>query len=126
MSPTDEAQTAYVYLIHFDRPFHHARHYIGTTRDLRTRLISHAQGRGANIIKAAMAAGITWRLAAIGACDASEMFALERRLKNWKGCEGQCLYCMNGDEGAIPGTTPICLSLARFPHDSTTLAQETQ
>jgi predicted GIY-YIG superfamily endonuclease len=30
-----------VYLIHFDRPYHHARHYIGYTDDVDARLAGH-------------------------------------------------------------------------------------
>ena len=33
-----------VYLIHFDEPFQHARHYLGYTKNLDTRLAAHRAG----------------------------------------------------------------------------------
>ncbi len=36
-----------VYLLHFSRPYQHARHYTGWTEDLLDRLDHHARGHGA-------------------------------------------------------------------------------
>ncbi len=81
-----------VYLIHFDQPYYHARHYLGTTTDLEWRLRQHALGRragGARSMEVIMQAGITWRLAAVwpGGRD------LERRLKAWGGSGQFCPIC---------------------------------
>ena len=39
-----------VYLLHFDQPYKHARHYVGwTARNVRCRLAEHAAGRGARL-----------------------------------------------------------------------------
>lgn len=38
--------TGVIYVLHFDRPLHHARHYVGYARNLRARLQAHAGGRG--------------------------------------------------------------------------------
>jgi hypothetical protein len=38
-----------VYLLHFDRPYKHARHYLGWTANLQARLDSHRAGHGARI-----------------------------------------------------------------------------
>jgi predicted GIY-YIG superfamily endonuclease len=54
-----------VYLIHFDTPYKHARHYMGSTTDLRVRLAQHAHGNGARLMSVIGAAGITWRLARV-------------------------------------------------------------
>src|ERR1022692_3195850 len=51
-----------VYLIHFDRPYKHARHYIGWALDVRRRLTEHAAGRGAHLLAVVKAAGIGWPL----------------------------------------------------------------
>jgi predicted GIY-YIG superfamily endonuclease len=57
---TDEPGT--IYLLHFDRPFGHAKHYLGWARNLDARLAHHDAGTGANILRHALKAGITWTL----------------------------------------------------------------
>lgn len=52
-----------VYLIHFDRPYKHARHYLGSAKDLNARLAEHRSGHGARLIQVIQEAGITWRVA---------------------------------------------------------------
>ena len=52
-----------VYLIHLDQPYKHARHYLGWTTDLNSRLQAHREGRGARLMEVVKAAGITWHLA---------------------------------------------------------------
>lgn len=51
------------YLIHFDRPYKHARHYLGYSHDLPARLAAHAAGTGARLMQVVQQAGITWQLA---------------------------------------------------------------
>jgi predicted GIY-YIG superfamily endonuclease len=53
-----------VYLLHFSRPFKHARHYTGsTTRDVADRYAEHLAGSGANLTARAVRDGITLTLA---------------------------------------------------------------
>lgn len=61
---TDSGIPGTVYLLHFDRPFGHARHYMGWASDLDGRLWHHAHGTGANLLRHVRKAGITWKLAA--------------------------------------------------------------
>ena len=49
-----------LYLIHFSRPYKHARHYLGMTRDLERRLALHREGNGANLLAVVSRAGIEW------------------------------------------------------------------
>jgi hypothetical protein len=42
MNHISKNRTGMVYLLHFDRPFRHARHYCGWTTDLAARLAEHA------------------------------------------------------------------------------------
>lgn len=49
-----------VYLIHFDQPYRHARHYIGWTTDLERRLAQHEAGEGARLMEVIASAGIGW------------------------------------------------------------------
>jgi hypothetical protein len=63
-----EQALSVVYLIHFDQPYYHARHYLGTTYDLEHRLAQHALGRragGARLMEVITQAGITWRVACL-------------------------------------------------------------
>lgn len=57
---TDELGT--IYLLHFERPFRHARHYLGWARNLEARLAHHEAGTGANILRHVAKAGIAWTL----------------------------------------------------------------
>ncbi len=81
-----------VYLIHFDRPYCHARHYLGTTNDLEHRLEQHRRGvryGGARLMEVIIQAGITWRLA----CTWEGGRELECQLKAWhSGCR-LCPIC---------------------------------
>lgn len=78
-----------VYLICFARPYHHARHYLGTTKDLKSRLATHLAGRGSPLVRAVVRAGIgctvvrTWKGGR----------TLERRLKNGKNVPRLCPRC---------------------------------
>jgi predicted GIY-YIG superfamily endonuclease len=81
-----------VYLIHFDQPYYHARHYLGTTNDLAQRLQQHQWGTrygGARLMEVITQAGITWRVA----CTWPGGRALERQLKNWHGGARLCPIC---------------------------------
>ena len=56
------AHNGIVYLLHFDRSYRHARHYIGFTQNLE----QHRAGRGSPLVAAAaIADGIDFQLAAI-------------------------------------------------------------
>jgi predicted GIY-YIG superfamily endonuclease len=78
-----------VYLIHFDQPYRHARHYTGWTPDLDTRLSKHAKGQGARLLTVARQAGITWRLARTWTGTRTT----ERALKRQGGASRRCPLC---------------------------------
>jgi predicted GIY-YIG superfamily endonuclease len=63
MSDRRDTHAGIVYLIHFDRPYKHARHYLGWTQQLDERLELHRTGRGARLMAVVTAEGITWQLA---------------------------------------------------------------
>ena len=56
-------ETGTTYLLHFERPYRHARHYVGWTQNLAARLEAHARGRGARLVEVAAKAGIGFTLA---------------------------------------------------------------
>jgi predicted GIY-YIG superfamily endonuclease len=78
-----------VYLLHFDRPYKHARHYIGWTDNLSARLAAHAAGHGARLLSVVHAAGIGWTLARTWPGGR----ARERQLKNQGGAARCCPQC---------------------------------
>lgn len=78
-----------VYLLHFDRPFKHARHYVGFVEEadkVASRLQRHADGDGAALTRAGIGLAIvrTWQ-------GKSRRF--ERRLKNQKHHTRLCPLC---------------------------------
>jgi predicted GIY-YIG superfamily endonuclease len=86
-----------VYLLHFDRPFGHARHYTGWTTDLVARLAEHAAGRGARLLAVVTEAGIGWQLARTW-CGTRNT---ERALKRQGGASRRCPLC-----GVRPQSVP--------------------
>ena len=51
-----------VYLIHFARPLAHARHYLGWSSDLPSRIAAHRKGQGARLMEVISQAGIPWEV----------------------------------------------------------------
>ncbi|WP_198347500.1 GIY-YIG nuclease family protein [Nocardia terrae] len=78
-----------VYLLHFDQPFHHARHYTGWTTDLEARLAEHRAGRGARLLEVLRDKGIGWELARTW----SGTRGRERQLKREGGASRRCPKC---------------------------------
>ena len=78
-----------VYLLHFDRPLKHARHYLGYAEDLGARLERHRAGNGARLMEVIATAGITWRLARTWEGGRK----LERQLKRRKEAPALCPIC---------------------------------
>lgn len=79
-----------VYLLHFERPYKHAAHYLGwVQRDLPQRLTRHGKGNGARLMEVVAAAGIGFHLARLWPGDR----AVERALKNYGGARRLCPMC---------------------------------
>lgn len=78
-----------IYLIHFARPYVHARHYCGWTTDLDSRLVEHLLGRGARLMAVIAEAGIPWTLARTW----EGTRARERALKDCGGFSRKCPVC---------------------------------
>lgn len=82
-----------LYLICFDRPLKHARHYLGFSRNDKTlpkRIEHHRKGSGARLMAAVVAAGIDFRVVRTwDDADRNE----ERRLKNRHKGPKLCPHC---------------------------------
>jgi len=79
-----------VYLIHFERPYKHARHYLGWTVDIEQRLKSHATGNGARLMEVVTKAGIPWHVSRTWQGGPE----LEQALKTWNNGSRHCFSCM--------------------------------
>jgi hypothetical protein len=94
-----------IYLIHFDRPIGDLRnprgfasHYTGWTLDLPSRLVLHAQGRGARLMQVVGEQGIGWQLARIWTGTRTR----ERSLKRSGGAARRCPVCQLTPLGLQP------------------------
>ena len=79
-----------IYLLHFARPYKHARHYLGFAENLEQRLAQHRAGRGARLVQVVLGAGIGFEVARTWDGDRR----LERRLKNQRNAPARlCPMC---------------------------------
>lgn len=88
---------ARVYLLHLDRPYRHARHYLGSSRDVPARLAEHQAGRGARLMQVIREAGIGFVLARLWEGGREQ----ERKLKRRRGSVRLCPICQ-GTGGPLP------------------------
>lgn len=96
-----------IYLLHFQRPLAHARHYMGWTGGpLEARLDTHLAGHGARLLAVVQSAGITWQLARTwrGARDR------ERQIKRQGGLSRSCPLC-----GVRPAAAADRAAVAALP-----------
>lgn len=79
-----------IYLIHFDRPFKHAKHYLGWANDLEGRLEHHRRGSGANLMRVIKQHNIGWVVARLWE---NRDRNYERSLKKRGGASRMCPIC---------------------------------
>jgi predicted GIY-YIG superfamily endonuclease len=81
-----------VYLIHFDKPFKYAKHYIGYCNDrgLKKRIDRHKSGDGAKLLRAVIQAGIDFNV--VRTWDKADR-AFERKLHKRKNTKRLCPVC---------------------------------
>ena len=82
-------QFGVIYMLHFHRPYRHAKHYVGWTDDLFDRLDTHAKGHGARLVAVIWHAGIGFTLIRI--CEGTRR--TERAIKNAGGAVRYCPAC---------------------------------
>jgi CelD/BcsL family acetyltransferase involved in cellulose biosynthesis len=80
-----------IYILHFDAPYHHARHYVGYCADgtLDQRLQRHRAGQGSRLMLAIELAGIGFTVALTHPGDRH----FERTLKRAKNTPRFCPLC---------------------------------
>jgi hypothetical protein len=84
-------QAGVVYLLHFDRPYKHARHYLGWTAagHLDSRIAAHRSGQAARLMAVVEAAGIGFELARTWPGGRTR----ERQIKRQGGASRCCPMC---------------------------------
>jgi hypothetical protein len=83
-----------VYLLHFQRRYKHARHYMGfcESDDVSARIERHRAGNGARLMSAVFKAGIPVRIARLWRGRKADR-TFERRLKNSCRLADLCPIC---------------------------------
>ena len=83
-----------IYLIHFERKYKHAQHYMGfcESDDVSARMERHRAGRGARLLAAVSEAGIVVRVARLWRGHNADR-TVERRLKNSCRLADLCPMC---------------------------------
>jgi predicted GIY-YIG superfamily endonuclease len=87
-----------VYLLHFEKPYHHAKHYLGYSPEVQARVNAHLHGKGARLTQVVHDAGIGMVWVRVWE-DGDRQ--LERSLKSWRnGCR-HCPIC-RGEPVQVP------------------------
>jgi predicted GIY-YIG superfamily endonuclease len=81
-----------VYLIHFDKPYKHCRHYIGWTNlPEGERFNRHKNGNGSKLLRAVNKAGIEYKIVRTWE---NVSFEFEQKLKKRKNASQLCPVCI--------------------------------
>lgn len=118
--------TGYIYILHFDEPLHHARHYAGCCHNLRARLTRHANGAGSNLCRVLSERGISWRLGGLMSTSHAGMRRLERKLKDLSNAPDYCEICNPDRTRKLPDTVRISTDVPKFPTFSENLKTTVQ
>lgn len=87
-----------VYLLCFDRPYKHAKHYIGYSSNIEKRMEKHEAGESTGLMRAVKEAGINFDLVRVW--HGKNQF-FERKLKNRKGAARFCPKCRGVSENDL-------------------------
>ncbi len=81
-----------VYLLCFDKPYKHARHYIGFCENgnVEKRINRHYKGNSSRLLRAVAKAGVNWEVVRTWE-NVTRNF--ERKLKNQKNAKKLCPRC---------------------------------
>jgi predicted GIY-YIG superfamily endonuclease len=100
-----------VYILHFSEPFEHAMHYVGrsTAWTILRRLRDHRKGKGANLTKHVVRAGIHLHVGGIWQIE-GDAGKVERQLKRIAHASRYCELCTR-EPKHLKGCTPMSLAL---------------
>lgn len=105
----------FIYLLHFHRPFHHARHYTGWTTDVKRRVGEHfdATTHSSHLIQAAATAGIGFDLVRVWENKTRND---ERQMKKQGGASRRCPICMEERKNGTSNDTGASAGRGRPAH----------
>lgn len=87
------SESGFVYVVHFERPYKHARHYLGWTRELKQRFYRHTSlapiRRGSALMRAVVAAGIAFKVVRVW----PDRTRYDERRKHGNGHSQRCPVC---------------------------------
>ena len=86
---TTEWEGEFVYLLHFSDAYKHARHYLGSSSSLLSRLLDHKHGNGARLMHVIHDQGLTFQVVRLWKGGRE----LERELKRWHSGVKLCPIC---------------------------------
>ena len=87
-----------VYLIHFERRYYHAGHYLGYSADVAARLRLHRNNEGARLLQVVNQVGIDWQVVRVWAMGD---YALEQALKARRNGSRLCPVCVPPQQAAM-------------------------
>lgn len=111
----------WIYILHFGENIEHAKHYTGSTHNIRERLRTHANGMGSCLTREFYSRNIPFVLGAVGETSHEGLRKLERRIKIRSHVNQYCRICMKGLEKKIPTTLPIDVSGITWQTDAISL-----
>ena len=94
-----------VYLIHFDKKYKHALHYIGYSRNVKKRVESHKLGTGARLLQVLNENGIGYKVVYIWP-DGTRQFEIE--LKKQHNSKRYCPICNKGNKYGKSNLSESC------------------
>jgi predicted GIY-YIG superfamily endonuclease len=104
-----------VYLIHFEEPYKHARHYLGFSDNVAARIACHEHGNGAKLMSVIARNGIRWQVSRVWMTGDR---ALERKLKGYHSGVKLCPIC----QGRVPVGYSIDVKKLTFRRGAPVLA----
>lgn len=120
-----EMSQFYIYVLHFTDPLHHAKHYVGCTRNLRQRLETHADGYGSHLTRALYEKQIEFELGTLYVTNKANMRKIERFIKKMANGPRFCQIC-NPAGVKVPECQTYSIELLPFPTQSVLLRQFTR
>ena len=97
------SQLGVIYMLHFDQPYKHARHYVGWTDDLLDRLDTHARGHGARLVAVIGTPGSASPWSASARAPAASNAPSRTQAEQVRYCPACTPHPRNGRWSAMPG-----------------------
>ena len=93
-----ESSEGWVYLIHLERPLHHAKHYLGSSTDVVGRMDAHRRGQGSRLLRAVNGAGIGYQVVRLWRYNSeTQARRYEAQLKRQQHNGRLCPVCQRQD-----------------------------